>query len=170
VQEPGVRDEIWALGLRNPWRFAFDRQTGDLYIADVGQERREEVNVQPADSGGGENYGWNTMEGSLCFRPPDCDRTGLVLPVTEYDRLSPDCSVTGGMVYRGRDFPVLQGIYFYGDYCSGRIRGLRRAEGTWESAVLLNTASRISTFGEDEAGEIFFADHAAGGLYRIVSE
>jgi glucose/arabinose dehydrogenase len=170
TQDPGVRDEIWALGLRNPWRFAFDRGTGDLYIADVGQEKREEVNVQPADSGGGENYGWNIMEGTLCFLEPDCDRTGLVMPVTEYDRVSPDCSVTGGMVYRGGDFPVLQGIYFYGDYCSGRIRGLRRVEGTWESAVLLDTPARISTFGEDEAGEIFFADHAGGDLYRIVSE
>jgi glucose/arabinose dehydrogenase len=124
------RPEIWALGLRNPWRFSFDRGTGDLFIADVGQNLYEEVNAQSAASGGGENYGWNIMEGLHCYATTTCDRTGLTLPVAEYGHsLMGDCSITGGFVYRGGEFPVLQGVYLYGDYCSGRIWGLRRAGG-----------------------------------------
>jgi len=166
VGKQEVRPEIWASGLRNPWRFSFDRATGDLFIADVGQNRLEEVNVQPASSKGGENYGWNILEGSRCLRSKTCDTTRLVLPVAEYghDR---GCSVTGGMVYRGKALPRLQGTYLYGDYCSGRIWGMRREAGRWTSVELADTRLSISTFGEDEAGEVYVADHGKGGIYRL---
>lgn len=165
---PGARPELWATGLRNPWRFSFDRGTGDLFIADVGQNRYEEVNVQPASGAGGENYGWNIMEGAHCFGPKPCSADGLVLPVAEYGHQA-GCSVTGGMVYRGAEFPVLGGIYLYGDYCSGRIWGLRRHDGEWRTAELLDTTLSISTFGEDEGGEVYVADHHSGAVHRIES-
>ncbi|MGE5893620.1 MAG: PQQ-dependent sugar dehydrogenase [bacterium] len=167
VQNPAYLDEIWASGLRNPWRFSFDRLTGDLYIADVGQDAWEEIDFQSASSTGGENYGWNIMEGNHCFRDPACVKTGLIIPVAEYDHSSGDCSVTGGMVYRGRESPNLQGIYLFGDFCSGRIRGLRRAGSAWESSLLLDTAFSISTFGEDEAGNMYVADYASGNIYIL---
>ena len=119
----GYRPEIWALGLRNPWRFAFDRQTGDLYIGDVGQNQYEEVDYQPVAGRGGENYGWRIMEGFHCYNPADCTPTGLTVPIVEYDH-SLGCAVTGGGVYRGSNFGWMQGTYIYGDYCSGRIWGL----------------------------------------------
>jgi glucose/arabinose dehydrogenase len=161
------RDEIWALGLRNPWRFSFDRQTGDLYIADVGQNAFEEVDFQPAGSRGGENYGWNILEGAQCFSPTvGCRRDGLTMPVATY-RTGPDCSITGGYVYRGRRSRALHGIYIFGDYCSGRIWGLERAgSGRWTVRDLLETPLRISSFGEDESGEIYAVDHR-GGIYRL---
>lgn len=162
----GVLQEIWALGLRNPWRFSFDRKTGNLFIADVGQNKYEEVNVQSASSKGGENYGWKVMEGLHCFKAKPCDPRGLVLPAVEYDH-DAGCSVTGGMVYRGRTFPVLDGIYLYGDYCSGRIWGLKNSGGPWASKELARTKLSISTFGEDEAGELYVADYDGGGIYRI---
>jgi len=166
VGKKEVRPEIWASGLRNPWRFSFDRATGDLFIADVGQNRFEEVNVQPSSSKGGENYGWNILEGSHCLRSKTCDTAGLVLPGVEYghDR---GCSVTGGMVYRGKALPKFQGTYLYGDYCSGRIWGMRREDGRWTSIELADTKLSLSTFGEDEAGEVYVADHANGGIYRL---
>ncbi|MEW6117496.1 MAG: PQQ-dependent sugar dehydrogenase [Nitrospirota bacterium] len=166
MNKRGYRPEIWALGLRNPWRFSFDRKTGDLYIADVGQELYEEIDFQPASSRGGENYGWNIMEGNHCYRPAPCDRSGLTAPVAEYDH-SQGCSVTGGMVYRGPKFPQLQGIYFYADYCSGRIWGLRRSRAAWQTNLLSDTDHAISTFGEDEAGNLYFADHRSGTVYAI---
>ena len=159
--------EVWAYGLRNPWRFSFDRATGDLYIADVGQDKYEEIDVQPSGSKGGENYGWNIMEGFHCFRGKRCSREGLTLPVAEYDHSKGDCSVTGGFVYRGSRFPQLRGTYVYGDFCSGRIWGLRRNGQKWENRLLLKTSLAISTFGEDEAGEIYVADYARGDIYRI---
>ncbi|NLE75662.1 MAG: hypothetical protein GX605_02770, partial [Chloroflexi bacterium] len=136
-QEP-VRPEIWALGLRNPWRFSFDRLTGELYIADVGQGRWEEIHLQPAASRGGENYGWDIMEGSHCFEPREgCDTSGLALPIAEYDHTQ-GCSITGGYVYRGARYPQLQGIYLFGDFCSGRVWGLQRQpSGDWRTAELL---------------------------------
>jgi glucose/arabinose dehydrogenase len=161
-------DEIWALGLRNPWRFSFDRQTGDLYIADVGQGSFEEVDVQDARSTGGENYGWRIMEGSMCFGSLFCNQAGLTHPVVAYDHSNGDCSVTGGMVYRGEDFPTMGGIYFYGDFCSGRIWGLRKQGSTWETSLLLDSAFLISTFGEDEAGRLYVADYGGGEIYEIV--
>jgi len=164
-----IRSEIWALGLRNPWRFSFDRLTGDLYVGDVGQNSFEEIDFQPAASTGGENYGWRIMEGLHCFNPPVCVSTGLTLPVAEYDHGSTQsCSVTGGMVYRGLDFQLMQGIYFYGDFCSGRIWGLKFDGAAWQSNLLLAAPINITTFGEDEAGEIYVVDYSFGRLYRIV--
>ncbi|HYT32045.1 MAG TPA: PQQ-dependent sugar dehydrogenase, partial [Thermoanaerobaculia bacterium] len=125
-------DEIWAKGLRNPWRFSFDRMTGDLYIGDVGQDEREEIDVQPRASAGGENYGWKIMEGTRCgdggssgcpAGVPACHSPVFQLPIFEYDHSSGDCSVTGGYVYRGSAFPNLSGVYFYGDYCTGKLWG-----------------------------------------------
>ncbi len=167
---PAVRDEIWAIGLRNPWRFSFDRLTGDLYIADVGQNQYEEVNFESAKSTGGRNYGWPLMEGLHCF-PQDraCDQTGLTLPVVEYDH-SQGCSVTGGYVYRGQDFPLLEGIYLYGDYCSGRIWGLARSgEGSWHAAQLARADVSLSSFGEDEAGELYLVDMRQGELLKVTA-
>ena len=166
VNASSARPEIWALGLRNPWRFSFDRQTGDLYIGDVGQNTYEEVNFQLATSAGGENYGWNLMEGAHCFRSETCNQAGLTLPVVEYTH-EQGCSVTGGMVYRGRRFPQLQGIYFYADYCSGRVWGLRHDGSTWQSTLLFETPYTITSFGEDEEGELYLTDYSAGDIYLI---
>ena len=158
-------DEIWAYGLRNPWRFSFDRQTGDLYIADVGQNAWEEVNFQPASSPGGENYGWRFMEGTYCFQPAtDCPADGLTLPVAEYGRDS-GRSITGGFVFRGNQ-PSLQGIYMYADYVTGRIWGLRRVNDAWETKLLLDTSHNISSFGEDEAGNLYVVAHG-GTILQI---
>ena len=167
---PNVRDEIWAVGLRNPWRYSFDRLTGDLYIADVGQNVYEEVNFEPAGDPGGRNYGWPIMEGMHCF-PADrpCDRTSLTLPVLEYDHTK-GCSVTGGYVYRGQESPNLRGVYLFGDFCSGRIWGLAptgAGDGDWQVAPLAQGDVRISAFGEDEAGELYLLDMASGQLFRI---
>ena len=169
VGNPEVLDEIWALGLRNPWRFSFDRQTGDLFIADVGQKIWEEVNWQPASSPGGENYGWRLMEGMHCFNPAtDCNDGTLTLPIIEYDH-SVGCSITGGYRYRGRQNPSLFGYYLYADFCTGRIWGAtENGNGRWVVTELLDTDFRITTFGEDEAGEIYVADYREGTIYRIV--
>lgn len=171
VGRPGIRGEIWASGLRNPWRYSFDRMTAELYIADVGQGEREEINFAPASSIGGENYGWRRMEGSRCFNPlTGCNDGSLVLPIIEYDH-SVGCSVTGGYVYRGTQNPRLKGLYIYGDYCTGVIWGAsRNASGQWSSRVLLDTPIQISTFGEDAAGEVYVARHntTAGTIYKIV--
>lgn len=161
------RPEIWALGLRNPWRFSFDRTTGDLFIADVGQNRYEEIDFQPASGKGGENYGWNVMEGNHCYTEKACDRTGLTMPVVEYGH-SDGCSVTGGYVYRGKEYPALEGIYFYGDFCSGRIWGLSKKKDGWENSMLVHTDHSISTFGEDGKGSIYAADYKKGEVYEVV--
>ena len=164
-----ARPEIWAYGLRNPWRFSFDRQTGDLYIADVGQNAWEEVNFQRADSAGGENYGWNTMEALACYRANTCDTDGKVLPVAEYSH-DQGCSVTGGYVYRGQEIPGLVGTYLYADYCTGTVWGLRPdgADG-WQSTVLVASGANISSFGEDAEGELYVLD-LNGQVYRLVEE
>jgi len=167
----GVRPEIWALGLRNPWRFTFDRGTGDLYLGDVGQNAFEEVDFQPAGSPGGQNYGWNIMEGDSCYPPgtAGCNRTGLALPVFVYDH-SLGCSVTGGHVYRGSAIPSLRGVYLFGDLCSGRIWGIRKNGAAWDNAVLADsTTLTITTFGEDESGNIYVANYANGELLKILS-
>jgi glucose/arabinose dehydrogenase len=168
VDLTGYRPEIWALGLRNPWRFSFDRSTGDLYIADVGQQRWEEVNFQPASSPGGENYGWNIMEGPECYEAEDCDQTGLTLPVHAYRRISPHCSVTGGFVFRKQGFSDHIGNYIFGDFCSGNIWELQRNGEIWQSHLLAETTYLISTFGEDERGSLYLADHAGGSIYRLI--
>lgn len=168
VGQEGAKGEIWAYGLRNPWRFSFDRATGDLWIGDVGQNQWEEINYQPAGSVGGENYGWDLMEGTRCYEADTCDRSGLVLPVAEYSHGDNGCSVTGGYVYRGTAEPSFQGVYFYGDYCSGRIWGLARdASGEWQNAELLDTGLQLSSFGETEDGEVLVVD-LNGAVYRLV--
>jgi uncharacterized protein (TIGR03437 family) len=166
VNTAGARGEIWAYGLRNPWRFSFDRVTRELWIADVGQDSYEEVNFQPASSPGGQNYGWNRMEGLHCYQA-GCQMQGLTLPVAEYSHADGSCSVTGGFVYRGRLSPGLRGTYIYGDYCSGKIWGLERQGNVWDSRQLLASGFAITTFGEDEAGELYVADATAGSLNHI---
>ncbi len=161
--------EIWSYGWRNPWRFSFDRANGDMYIGDVGQNQYEEVNVELAGAPGGQNYGWRLMESLHCFDPSTCDPVslGVVLPIAEYDH-GQGCSVTGGYVYRGSQFPALTGVYFYGDYCSGLIWGLRReADGSWSTAQLLSTGQTISSFGQDEAGEVYLVQHSTGEVFQV---
>jgi glucose/arabinose dehydrogenase len=158
-------DEIWAYGLRNPWRITFDRTSGDLYIADVGQGRREEVNVEDVADPGGNNYGWDVMEGSLCYEPSSgCSLSGDTLPVAEYSH-SLGCSITGGYVYRGthRD---LQGLFVYGDYCSGRMWTMN-ASGSGET-LRRDTSLNISSFGESDGGELYLTD-LNGSLYRVIA-
>jgi glucose/arabinose dehydrogenase len=170
IGDSAARDEIWALGLRNPWRYSFDRTTGDLYMADVGQNAWEEIDFQPANSPGGENYGWNIMEGTHCFSPrTDCDQSGLTLPIAEYSHQL-GCSVTGGYVYRGTAFPELTGAYTFGDFCSGIIWALyRNQNGNWTSAELLRSGFSISSFGEDETGELYLTNLRPGELYRLAA-
>jgi glucose/arabinose dehydrogenase len=157
----GGRPEIYAWGLRNPWRFSFDRETGDLWLADVGQARVEEINLIRR----GGNYGWRIMEGSLCFSPREgCDRRGLELPVHEYRHTGGRCSITGGYVYRGPAIRELRGSYLFGDYCSGEIFAFRDGS----RRLLLDTNLAISSFGEDEAGEVYVVG-LGGTVSRIVA-
>lgn len=162
-----VPPEAWAMGLRNPWRYSFDRATGDLWIGDVGQNLIEEVDVVRAGSKGGLNFGWSIMEGPECFRTANCDKTGLVLPVASYRHGADGCSITGGYVYRGKEFPALQGVYLYGDYCSGRIWGLNAANPE-EPKLLLEVGAGLSSFGEDESGELYITNLGNGTVRRIV--
>lgn len=175
-------DEIWAYGLRNPWRNAFDTLTGDLYIADVGQLSWEELNVQAADSNGGENYGWNCFEGSECttFGACDCDALDAVLPVLEYTHFSLEghCSITGGEVYRGCAIPDLAGTYFFADFCSNTIWSATltaKALGVRDRTVELAPDNplnirAISSFGRDAAGEIYICDLIDGEVFKIVPD
>ncbi len=158
------RAEIYAWGLRNPWRWSFDRQSGDLWLADVGQNKWEEINRIQA----GGNYGWNIREGAHCYNAAQCDHRGLIDPVAEYPNGS-DCSVTGGYVYRGKAIEDLDGVYLYGDYCSGKIWGLfPDGGGGFDSRLLLDSSLRISSFGEGSDGELYVVHHW-GGIYRIVA-
>ncbi|MDH4044216.1 MAG: PQQ-dependent sugar dehydrogenase [Gemmatimonadota bacterium] len=169
VGQAGVREEIWVYGVRNPWRFSFDRSTGDLYIGDVGQGAREEIDVQPAASTGGENYGWNIMEGSICYGAATCSTVGLTLPVAEYPH-STGCSVTGGYVYRGTDVPALQGRYLYADYCEGWVRSFTYFGGQAIEAAEwpdLSPGTLVTSFAEDARGELYIMT-IGGALYRIV--
>ena len=164
VDEVNARGEIWAYGLRNVWRFSFDRLTGDMYMADVGQNRREEINYQAAGSVGGENYGWNVWEGSQVFAGGNAPNH--VPPVFDYSHAF-GCSVTGGVIYRGDAIPDLQAVYLFGDWCSGRVWGLWRDQAlAWQSRELMKTDLPISSFGEDEAGEVYVIDYG-GALYRF---
>jgi glucose/arabinose dehydrogenase len=172
VSTPGAFAAIWAYGLRNPWRFAFDRSTSDLYIGDVGQNRLEEVDVGVASRHGGENYGWNIMEGLSCFSPASgCNQSGLVLPVLQYDH-NTGCSITGGAVYRGCRMPGYAGTYFYGDFCTGLIRSFRLQNGVVaeerdHTATIGRGISSVSSFGVDLDGEVYVVDYD-GEVYRIV--
>ena len=159
-------NEVWAYGLRNPWRISFDRSTGDLWIGDVGQGQWEEIDYLPADSQGGANFGWSIMEGNHGYdglAQPD-----MLLPVAEYSHAEGGCSVTGGYVYRGA-MPEWQGIYLYGDYCRGIIWGLIFSNGQWQSQVMFETGGTITTFGQDESGEIYFASDN-GNVYHLTKQ
>ena len=168
VDRSDARPEIWLTGLRNPWRIRFDRSTGDLWIGDVGQGDREEIDVARAGIGG-LDYGWNVMEGSACFRSADCDSDGLTLPVAEYDHATDGvCSVTGGTVYRGDASPGLRGWYVFADYCSVTFWAVDATrDRTEEPAVVAETDFLISAIGEDAAGELYATDHSGGQVLRI---
>jgi glucose/arabinose dehydrogenase len=171
VNTSGARGEIWAYGLRNPWRFTFDRLTGDLFIADVGQNAWEEVDFESAGGGGGRNYGWRVMEGRHCHNPSSgCNTTSLSLPILEYSH-EVGCSISGGFRYRGSGMAAFAGTYFFADLCSGSIWGARPGiSGTWSATQLLDTSMTVTTFGEDQAGELYvvhYNDH--GQLYRLVA-
>lgn len=160
------RDEIWAYGLRNPWRFSFDRRTRDLWIGDVGQNRWEEVDFEPASSRGGRNYGWDRLEGKHRFEgdPPQ----NHVLPIYEYSLSGGNCAVTGGYVYRGSRIPDLGGVYVFADFCAGALRGLRQRDGELlEHAFLGPQVSNLASFGEDASGELYVLS-LGGGVFRIV--
>ncbi len=171
VGTPGARPEIWSYGLRNPWRFSFDRSTGDLYIADVGEQRWEEINVSSAAAaaGRGANYGWSTMEGTDCVNSSACDRTGLTLPLVQYDHAD-GCSITGGYVYRGSQIPSLQGHYLYSDFCEGWVRSFRVEGGAaldhrdWPA---LSPGRHVTSFGEDSEGELYILTQE-GFVFKIV--
>jgi glucose/arabinose dehydrogenase len=161
----GGLPEIYAYGLRNPWRISFDSLTGDLYIADVGQNQWEEIDFLPAGSTPGANFGWDFREGLHPFEG-DSQGQALLDPVAEYDH-SQGCSVTGGFVYRGSNLPEWQGVYLYGDYCSGRVWGLLRTpDGSWQNELLFETGYNISSFGVDQSGEVYLVDHS-GNVYRL---
>jgi len=169
----GDAQQVWSFGLRNPWRFSFDRLTNDLYIGDVGQGAREEINVSPAPNAGRAlNYGWRFMEGFLCFNPSsNCDSGGLTLPVLDYPHFSGACSVTGGYVYRGSAVLALRGTYFYADYCAGFVRSFRHQNGQptdqKEWPLLSPPGSSVTSFGEDAAGELYVMTQG-GGLFKFI--
>ncbi|MGH2544117.1 MAG: PQQ-dependent sugar dehydrogenase [Ardenticatenaceae bacterium] len=159
---------IWAIGLRNPWRFSFDRLTGDLWLADVGQYEWEEINHVPSDLPG-LNFGWPVMEGFHCYEAQHCNDEGSVLPVAEYNH-DEGCAVSGGYVYRGRAIPSLWGYYVFGDFCSGRIWAIPASTEPPASPLLLRDSDlAITSFGEDEAGELYVTDYD-GGLYRVIGK
>jgi glucose/arabinose dehydrogenase len=181
---PDARPEIWAYGLRNPWQFSFDQDTGDMYIADVGQVAWEEINFQAAGTPGGVNYGWDWLEGSHCY-PPDLTQCGQIgtLPVAQFSHADGDCSITGIGVYRGDESASLDGIYFSSDFCSGRIWGLERDDqGTWVFQELLDTTLLATGAGQAENGELYMTactcefgreydpfDNATGTLWKVVA-
>jgi hypothetical protein len=192
---PDARPEIWAYGLRNPWQITFDQKTGDLYIADVGQNVWEEIDFQPAGSKGGQNYGWDHMEGAHCYPPltalpstPAAGEAGLcdpfgTPPVAEYNHNDGSCSITGGGVYRGQESPSLDGIYFNSDFCSGKVWGLERDQnGAWQYQQLLDTKLLVTGAGQSETGELYFTScncefsrdynpfaNPQGAVWRIVA-
>lgn len=168
--------EIWSYGFRNPWRFSFDRATGDLYVGDVGHECREEIDFQPQSSGGGENYGWHILEGNACFGGLNCNASGCdsspfsnaILTYAHSDLETSCASVTGGYRYRGSKITQLFGKYLYGDYCSGQIWAAEETVSGWSTAQVFDTTLKISSFGEDESGEIFVADASDRAIYKII--
>ena len=163
----GGRGEIWAYGLRNPWRFSFDSETGELWAGDVGQNRWEEIDLIVR----GSNYGWNVLEGDHCFGTRGaCERQGTVPPVWEYSLDGEPCSVIGGYVYRGTAIPWLNGVYVYGDFCSGQVFGLRYVDGTAiEHKQLIDTDLRIMSFAQGVNGEIYLLSQKSG-IYRLTDE
>jgi glucose/arabinose dehydrogenase len=171
VNRTGARGEIWAYGLRNPWRYTFDRATGDMWIGDVGQNIWEEIDLQPATSIGGENYGWRRMEGFHCFNPAtNCTDSSFTMPILEYSHTGGACSITGGYRYRGTQVPALSGAYLYGDYCTGTIWTATQSNGNWFPKVLFQTTLNISSFGEDLSGELYVLDVAGGKVYKMIAK
>ena len=171
VNRQDVKPEIFAYGLRNPWRFSFDKVTGDIYIGDVGQNTIEEIDFVPASDLAGHNFGWNIMEGTSCYNAGSCDQNGLILPVAEYTHEVGGCSVTGGYVYRGKDVPALQGTYLFADYCSGKVWGLGRdTTGAWVMSDPIETGAAVSSFGQGEDGELYLTDLNSGTVYQIVAK
>jgi glucose/arabinose dehydrogenase len=167
----GGASEVWAYGLRNPWRITFDRQTNEVYIADVGQNQWEEINHLPANASGELNFGWNIFEGSHPYSGGDPPAgVTLIAPVAEYSHAEGGCSVTGGVVVRDVNLPAWQGVYLYGDYCTGNVWGLLSdGQGGWTSGLLYSNVGRITSFGEDEAGQVYLLDRM-GIIYRLVSK
>lgn len=169
---PGL-DEIWARGVRNPWRFSFDSRTGDLWIGDVGQDRYEEIDRSTAESGGGRglNYGWRVLEGKACFNPSSgCSTSGKTPPLAVYSH-SLGCSVTGGYVYRGLAYRGLVGGYLFGDFCSGRVWALKAHGPASQTPVLMaDTSLSISSFGEGQDGTLYVTDHGGGDIWAVVAE
>lgn len=161
--------EIWGLGLRNPWRFSFDRATTEIWIGDVGQNAWEEIDVVDTRRPAPVHFGWKTMEGFHCYDPRQgCDSSGLELPLYEYGH-DAGCSVTGGYVYRGKALPALVGRYLFSDYCTGVVHSLMRdAEGRAVANTVVRTGFAVSSFGEDEAGELYLCDHGGGRVLRFV--
>ena len=159
-------NEVWAYGLRNPWRISFDSATGDLYIGDVGQGDWEEIDYLPVGSQGGANFGWSIMEGNHGYDGEA--QPGLLLPAAEYSHNEGGCSVTGGYVYRGA-MPEWNGIYLYGDYCTGTVWGLILSKAGWQSQVMFETGVTITSFGQDESGEIYFASDN-GNIYQLTNK
>jgi glucose/arabinose dehydrogenase len=168
VANAGARDELWNYGLRNPWRFSFDRETGDLYIADVGQGQYEEVDVVDAGAGGGQNFGWDDMEGDHCYEDSSCDDNPALRPVIEYDHGGGRCAVTGGYVYRGSAIPAIAGRYFYADYCSGALSSFSYAGGGTVSETRSHSglSGSPTSFGEDGKGELYVTTQS-GRLLRF---
>ncbi|HEX6303692.1 MAG TPA: PQQ-dependent sugar dehydrogenase, partial [Anaerolineales bacterium] len=165
--DAGGRPEIWAYGLRNPWRFSFDHLNGDLYIGDVGQNAWEEIDFLPAGHPGGANFGWDYREGAHPFEGTPPAGLELIDPVVEYSLSGANCAVTGGYVYRGQNLPDFHGVYLYGDFCSGVVWGLLRLpDGSWQNAALFETGANITSFGQDEAGEIYLVDRQ-GSIYHL---
>jgi len=174
VGRTGAKEETWDYGLRNPWRFSFDRLNGDIYIGDVGQNLYEEVDYEPHQAGG-KNYGWSIMEGLHCYNASTCNRAGLTLPVAEYSHQD-GCSITGGYIYRGSEIPELNGLYFYGDYCTGIVRSFKIDQGKavnaqdWTSTLRTQSGGRmeqLSSFGQDARGELYMV-LLTGEVYQIV--
>jgi glucose/arabinose dehydrogenase len=174
VSKQGVAPEIWAYGVRNPWRFSFDRLTRNLYIGDVGELTNEEVDFQPATSKGGENYGWSQFEGPQCMASNCTQLASYSGPITSYHHGGDVCAIAGGYVYRGKPSPALQGIYVYGDWCSGRIWGLNTDDNApgkpAQVRLLLDTDLSLSAFGEDDAGEVYALDLHTGIAYRLTAK
>lgn len=168
VSNAAYRPEIWALGVRNPWKFGFDRATGDFWMSDVGQDRNEEINFLPAGSPGGQNYGWNVVEGFDCYPPgANCNTANFTPPIFQYTHAAGDRSITGGYVYRGSRNPGLVGTYVYADLISARVWGLRRNGQSWANRLLSDSGLTLTTFGEDEAGELYAGAYFRGEIFRV---
>ena len=176
TQTAGYRPEIWALGVRNPWRFAFDRANGDLFIGDVGQDCYEEIDYQPAASQGGENYGWRRLEGFHAFDPAhmtNCNQPtptppDVTLPVAEIAHPDGE-AIVGGYVYRGSAFPGIQGVYFFADEVTGRLWSMEHITSMWVVTEQPLPTHSISSFGEDDSGELYVADYGSGAIYKVIS-